>query len=40
MTHRDDDAITNELAEKGLEALPELLRVLTNFILDNCRAAW
>jgi putative transposase len=30
MTHQNDYTLTNELAEKGLEAIPELLRVLIN----------
>jgi transposase-like protein len=30
MTHQEDYTFTHELAEKGLEAVPELLRVLIN----------
>ncbi|NMC58485.1 MAG: hypothetical protein GYA51_03720, partial [Candidatus Methanofastidiosa archaeon] len=30
MTHKNDYTFTEELAEKGLEAVPELLRVLIN----------
>jgi len=30
MTHQNDSTLTRELAEKGLEAVPELLRVLIN----------
>ena len=30
MTHQIDYKLTNELVEKGLEAVPELIRVLLN----------
>jgi putative transposase len=30
MTHQDDFKLTQNLAEKGLEASPELLRILLN----------
>ena len=30
MTHQIDYKLTNELVEKGLEAVPELMRVLIN----------
>lgn len=30
MTHQDDYTFTDELAGKGLETVPELLRVLIN----------
>jgi hypothetical protein len=30
MTHHNDYTLTSDLAEKGLETMPELLRVLIN----------
>jgi putative transposase len=30
MTHQNDHPLTDELVEKGLEAIPDLLRVLIN----------
>ena len=33
MTHQNDYTVTSDLAEKGLEAVPELMRVLINNIM-------
>ena len=38
MTHQDDYTFTKELAEKGLEAIPEMLRVLINNIMQAERS--
>ncbi|MEL7643643.1 MAG: transposase, partial [bacterium] len=40
MTHQNDYTFANELAEKGLEAVPELLRVLINTAMQAERAKY
>jgi transposase-like protein len=40
MTHQNDYTVTSELAEKGLEAVPELMRVLINSIMQTERAKY
>jgi putative transposase len=40
MTHQNDYTLTSELAEKGLEAVPELLRVLINNVLQAERSKY
>ncbi len=40
MTHQNDYTLTNELAEKGLEAVPELLRVLINNAMQAERSKY
>ena len=38
MTHQNDYTLPDELAEKGLEAVPELLRVLINNVMQAERS--
>jgi putative transposase len=38
MTHQNDYTLTSELVEKGLEAVPELLRVLINNVMQAERS--
>ena len=33
MTHQDDYTVINDLAEKGLEAVTELMRILINNVM-------
>ena len=40
MTHQNDYTIASELAEKGLEAVPELLRVLINNVMQVERSKY
>jgi putative transposase len=40
MTHQNDYTLTSELAEKGLEAAPELLRVLINNVMQAERSKY
>jgi putative transposase len=40
MTHQNDYTLTNELANKGLEAVPELLRVLINNAMQAERSRY
>src|SRR4030066_1289003 len=40
MTHQNDYTLTNLLAEKGLEAVPELLRVLINNAMQAERSKY
>jgi putative transposase len=40
MTHQNDYTLTKELAEKGLEAVPELLRVLINNVMQAERSKY
>jgi putative transposase len=40
MTHQNDYTLTSELAEKGLEAVPELLRVLINNVMQAERSKY
>jgi len=40
MTHQNDYTFTDELAEKGLEAVPELLRVLINNAMQSERSRY
>ena len=40
MTHQNDYKLTNELMGKGLEAVPELLRVLLNNAMQVERAKY
>jgi putative transposase len=40
MTHQNDYTLPSELAEKGLEALPELLRVLINNVMQAERSKY
>jgi putative transposase len=40
MTHQNDYTLTRELAEKGLEAVPELLRVLINNAMQAERSRY
>lgn len=40
MTHQDDYTFTKEFAEKGLEAIPEMLRVLINNIMQMERSRY
>jgi transposase-like protein len=40
MTHQEDYTVTRELAEKGLEAVPELLRVLINNVMQVERSKY
>jgi len=40
MTHQNDYTSAQELMEKGLEAVPELMRVLTNHIMQVERARY
>jgi hypothetical protein len=38
MTHQNDNTFTSELAEQGLEAVPELLRILINNVMQAERS--
>ena len=38
MTHQNDYTLPSELAEKGLDAIPELLRVLINNVMQAERS--
>ena len=40
MTHPNDYTLISELAEKGLEAVPELLRVLINNVMQAERSKY
>jgi putative transposase len=40
MTHQDDYTFTKEFAEKGLEAIPEMLRVLINNVMQAERSKY
>ncbi|NPV40520.1 MAG: hypothetical protein HPY72_08820 [Anaerolineae bacterium] len=40
MTHQNDYTFTDELAGKGLEAVPELLRVLINNAMQAERSRY
>jgi putative transposase len=40
MTHQNDYTFTRELAEKGLDAIPELLRVLINNVMQAERSKY
>jgi len=40
MTHQNDYPLTSELAEKGLDAVPELLRVLINNVMQVERSKY
>jgi hypothetical protein len=40
MTHQNDYTFASDLAEKGLEAVPELLRVLINTAMQAERAKY
>ena len=40
MTHQNDYTLTSELAEKGLDAVPELLRVLINNVMQAERSKY
>ena len=40
MTHQNDYTFANDLAEKGLEAVPELLRVLINNVMQAERSKY
>ena len=40
MTHQNDYTIASEIAEKGLEAVPELLRVLINNVMQAERSKY
>ncbi len=40
MTHQNNFTLTSELAEKGLEAVPELLRVLINNVMQVERSKY
>jgi transposase-like protein len=40
MTHQDDYTFTKEFAEKGLEAVPEMLRVLINNVMQAERSKY
>jgi putative transposase len=40
VTHQNDYTVTSELAEQGLEAVPELMRVLINSIMQAERAKY
>ena len=38
MTHQDDYTVINDLAEKGLEAVTELMRILINNVMRELHA--
>ena len=40
MTHQDNYTFTKEFAEKGLEAVPEMLRVLINNVMQAERSKY
>lgn len=40
MTHPNDYTVTSELAEKGIEAVPELMRIMINSIMQAERAKY
>jgi len=40
MTHQTDSTFPSELAEKGLENVPELLRILINQAMQAVRAKY
>ena len=40
MTHQNDYTLTNELAEKGLDAVPKLLRILINNVMQAERSKY
>ncbi len=40
MTHQEDYTVTSELAEKGLEAVPELMRILINNVMQVERSKY
>jgi putative transposase len=40
MTHQEDYTVTSEIAEKGLEAVPELLRILINNVMQVERSKY
>lgn len=40
MTHQDDYKLTKELLEKGLDASPELLRILLNHVMQVERSKY
>ena len=40
MTHQNDYTLTSDLAEKGLDAVPELLRVLINNVMQAERSKY
>ena len=40
MTHQDDYKLTNEMVAKGMEAAPELMRVLLNNAMQNERSKY
>lgn len=40
MTHQNDYTLPSELAEKGLESVPELLRVLINNVMQVERSKY
>lgn len=40
MTHQEDYTVSSEIAEKGLEAVPELLRILINNVMQVERSKY
>ena len=40
MTHQEDYTVSSEIAEKGLEAVPELLRILINNVMQVERSRY
>ena len=40
MTHQEDYTVTSDLAEKGLEAVPELMRILINNVMQVERSRY
>lgn len=40
MTHQDDYKLTKDLLEKGLDASPELLRILLNYAMQVERSKY
>ena len=40
MTHQNDYTFADEIAEKGLEAIPELMRVLINNAIRKIYLCW
>jgi transposase-like protein len=40
MTHQEDYTVTSDLAEKGLEAVPELMRILINNVMQVERSKY
>ena len=40
MTHQEDYTVSSEIAEKGLEAIPELLRILINNVMQVERSKY